>query len=710
MGRAGLAALVLGVAAAMPAAAQDIITTEQLAARLISEQAVVRPGDSIHIALHQAVVPGWHTYWRNPGDSGQAPRIVWQLPEGAAAAEPQWPAPHRIPFGPLVNYGYSDATSLLTEISVPAGWTAGTPFPVAAKAELLVCSDICIPVGGRLSLTVPTGAQTIAAAEHAPLFAAARARLPAASPWPATFRVAGGRLLLDLAGDRKEFAAVTDAYFFADAWGVADHLGAQSATHTDAGLTVAIPRGKGAPRGAVSGVLALTEQTDAGPVRRAFAITAAPAAPGSGTPPAPATETTGLPLLLLFALLGGSILNLMPCVFPVLAVKALGLAGQAGANPRVRIGHGLSYTGGVVASFLGLAGLLLAARAGGAAVGWGFQLQNPLVVGSLAYVATAIGLNLSGVFEISNRLAGTVSDWASASGHAGSFATGVLAAVVAAPCTAPFMAAAAGGAMLLPAPEALAIFAAMGLGLALPYLLLAAAPPLARMMPKPGRWMVRFRQALAFPMYATAAWLIWVLTQQAGPDAALMTMLGLILFAAGLWLWPAAMPRVGGVAGKLRIAGFLVALIGAGGLLTSATSQSTKAGRAGETAGIAEPFSTARLDQLRAEGRPVLVNITAAWCISCKVNERVALSGRHFDAAMKRHSAAYLRGDWTNQDPEITAFLKRFGRAGVPLYVLFAAEGGAPQVLPQILDPGAVRRALETAAPPGAARHATNRG
>jgi thiol:disulfide interchange protein len=249
----------------------------------------------------------------------------------------------------------------------------------------------------------------------------------------------------------------------------------------------------------------------------------------------------------------------------------------------------------------------------------------------------------------------------------------------------------------------------MGLGLALPYLLLAVAPPLARLMPKPGPWMVRFRQALAFPMYATAAWLIWVLTQQVGPDAAFLTTLGLILLAAGLWLWPAALPHTGGAGEKLRIAGCLAALVGAGGLLTSATLQPSKIGRVGQAAVVAEPFSTTRLERLRAEGRPVFVNITAAWCISCKVNERVALSGGDFNAAMKRHSVAYLRGDWTNQDPEITDFLRRFGRAGVPLYVLFAGDGSAPRVLPQILDPGAVRRALETAAPARAARFATNR-
>lgn len=685
------------IAALCAAAAEETLISEHLEASLVAEQALVRPGDTVSIALYQKMAPGWHTYWRNPGDSGQPPAISWQLPAGTAASQPHWPAPERIPYGPLVNYGYSDETALISDIVVPADWEEGRPFPVAADVELLVCSDICIPVAGSLALDVPTGARTTVSQGGARLFAAARAQVPATAPWPAVFGKSDTQLHVRLTGGRDTFAAVKQAYFFTDQWGAAEHAAAQSFQVTDAGLSVLVPRGQTAPGERLSGVLALKVSGAEGDVTQSFEIEApfdAALALPPANPPRPAEGGPGLALILLFALAGGAILNLMPCVFPILAIKALGLAAHAGAERRERMVHGLSYTAGVVVSFVGLAGLLLAARAGGEAVGWGFQLQNPLVVGALAYVATLIGLNLSGVFEISGRLAGIGDTWASRSGHVGSFATGVLAAVVAAPCTAPFMAAAVGGALLLPVPGALAVFALMGLGLALPYLVLAAAPALARLLPRPGPWMVRFRQALAFPMYATAAWLIWVMTHQAGADAALLATLGLILLAFALWL-------VSSAAGKARVltsAAVAVVLAGSVALLVAASAQKAAPARTASTSGLAQPFTQARLDRLLGEGRAVFVNMTADWCISCKFNERVALSGTAFADTLERHAIVYLQGDWTTPDPEITSFLKRFGRAGVPLYVLYPAGGGAPQVLPQILDPGALRRALETAA------------
>ncbi|MGE3934066.1 MAG: protein-disulfide reductase DsbD family protein [Rhodospirillaceae bacterium] len=696
----GVAVVALVAGPASLARGQAAIETEQLAVRLVAEQATVRPGDRIAVAIHQKIAAGWHTYWMNPGDSGQATAIDWRLPDGAAASDLQWPAPRRFAYGPMANYGYAGAVALLADIAVPADWPAGRPFPVAGEAEVLVCAEICIPVAGTLSLEVPTGPQTAAAPGAAALFADARAAMPRPLPWTVAREAAGDALRLAVGGEGA--SAATDAYFFAEEWGVVDHPGAQVLRRDAAGFTLSLPRGQAPAPATLAGVLAVTERTAAGPVQRAYAVpagpvaAAAPAGPAASAAASAAAPADGLAALLAFAFLGGMILNLMPCVFPVLAVKAIGFARGGDTAARARLGDGLSYGAGVVASFVALAAALLAVRAGGAAVGWGFQLQSPAVVAALAFVMTAIGLNLSGVFEFGSRLAGLGSGWANRPGHGGAFATGVLAAVVAAPCTAPFMATAAGGALLLPAPSALAVFAAMGLGLAAPYVVLTAVPALARRMPRPGAWMVRFRQALAFPMYATAAWLVWVLAQQAGPDAAFLATLGLIALAAALWLWPAVSPRAGRGA-ALRAGGFAVALAGSGALLATAATLPPPSGRAVEASPDAQPYSAAGLDRLRGEGRAVFVNMTAAWCITCKVNERVALSGPDFAATLQRHAVTYMQGDWTRRDPEITAFLERFDRAGVPLYVLYPAGGGAPRLLPQILDPGALRRALETA-------------
>lgn len=666
--------------------AADTVRTANLTARLVAEQAVAVPGGTMTVALHQELAPGWHTYWRNPGDSGAATAIDWQLPAGSTAGPLQWPAPHRIPLGPLLNFGYSNETALLSDIQVPATWPVGEPFPVAATAEILVCREICIPVDAAFSMTVPTAAEAIVDRGNQALFAAARADMPTPSPWPASARISDSLLSVTLETGALTPDDIRDAYFFTDTWGIAEYAKPQTVDIRDGRLTVTMTRGEIAPGAAVSGVLSVTG-TD-GTTRQSFTVGNAAVVPGAPSAPVPAEPALALPLLLALALAGGLLLNLMPCVFPVLAVKAFGLLQHGTSDPRARIAHGLSYTAGVIASFGALAALLLAARAGGAAVGWGFQLQNPLIVGALAYVAAAVGFSLSGIFEMGGRFAGIGGKWAARSGHVGSFATGILAAVVAAPCTAPFMAAAAGGALFLPAPAALLVFAVMGLGLALPYLALSASPALARRLPKPGAWMIRFRQALAFPIYATAAWLIWVLAQQAGPDAAFLATLGLICLAAAAWLWP------GG--GRLQTTGLVLSLATAGALLWAAPTLTGAPARAQAASANAEPFTMARLDALRDEGRAVFLNMTAAWCITCKVNERVALSGDDFAATLASARVAYLQGDWTSRNPEITAFLERFGRAGVPLYVFYPANGGTPVVLPQILDPGALRRAIDT--------------
>ena len=382
------------------------------------------------------------------------------------------------------------------------------------------------------------------------------------------------------------------------------------------------------------------------------------------------------------ALAGGLLLNLMPCVLPILSMKAVALV-EAGAGDRRRARtEGLAYTAGVLVTFLAVAGALILARQAGIQAGWGFQLQSPVVVAALAYLLFVVGLNLSGLFEVRLPVA---------TGGGGAFMTGALAVFVATPCTAPFMATALGFALVQPPLVTLAVFAALGLGLALPFLALGLVPPLARLLPRPGAWMVRLRQGLAFPMYASAAWLVWVLARQAGPDAVLAVLAGATLLAFGLWL---AAPTDGRASRVALGTGVAAAVLALALLAVPAGLRQTDA-FAATAPDVGESFTPERLDQALADGQQVLVDMTAAWCITCQVNERVALSGTGFERVLDETDTLYLVGDWTDGDPAITAFIERFDHPGVPLYVLFPAHGGAPEVLPQVLTPGIVRRALQ---------------
>jgi thiol:disulfide interchange protein len=485
---------------------------------------------------------------------------------------------------------------------------------------------------------------------------------------------------------------LSDAHFFADTWGAVENAAEQRLSYDAPTLSLTLKRGDGPAPEALSGVLTLNEDTGGRPTRLAFAVDGVALAPASAvSTPTPVAAVSGeklsLPLVFLFALLGGLLLNLMPCVFPVLAIKALGLVAHAGASRAVRLRGGLGYAGGVLLAFALLGGVFLALRAGGAAIGWGFQLQDPVVVAILAYILFAVGLNLAGVFEVAGGWTGMGQSLASRSGAAGSFFTGILAAIVAAPCTAPFMAAALGFVFTQSGPVAMGAILALGAGLALPYLLLTAIPAVARLLPKPGPWMVTLRQVLAFPMFASAAWLVWVLAQQASADAVFAALLGMTALGFALWLF--------GKGKGLVSRGIALASV-AGAVLLAMSIQPVSGPPTLVRTAEAEAFSQARFDELRAEGRPVLVNMTAAWCITCKVNERVALSSDAFRDALAKSGAAYLVGDWTRQDPEITALLRRYDRAGVPLYVLFFPDSRPPQVLPQLLTASIVVDALHS--------------
>jgi len=678
-----LTLLVLLVAPLAPVDARaESVRTDRVTAQLVAEAAQAAPGETVWVGLHLDIIEGWHTYWRNPGDSGQATSLDWTLPEGVTAGDIVWPHPEALPFGPLVNYGYEDEALHLVPITLPADWPAGRPLRLEADARWLVCADICVPEEGTLALTLATGATTEPDPAAGPLFQRFRAQVPA----PAGFDVAathGDRLALVV--DRP-LPRGAEAHFFPFDAGVIEPAAEQRVRRGPDSFTLRLTAKEDAAPQRLAGVLVVSERLGAQSFTEAFEIApAVTAAPAAASPPLGLLAAIGL------ALGGGVLLNLMPCVFPVLSMKALALV-QTGSAERGRARtEGLAYTAGVLVTFMAVGGALVAARLAGAQVGWGFQLQSPLVVAGLAYLLFVIGLNLSGLFEL--RGPAGLGGGLAGDGAAGAFFTGALAVVVATPCTAPFMATALGFALVQPPPVTLAVFAALGLGLALPFLMVSLVPALARRLPRPGAWMVRLKQGLAFPMYASAAWLVWVLARQAGPDAVLAVLAGATLLAFGLWLAAPAERRPPPAA---RVAG-VVATVLALALLAVPPALRTDA-VAAETVEVGAAWSAARLDAARAEGGPVLVNMTAAWCLTCKVNEQVALSGARFAALLERTGTTYLVGDWTKRDAAISAYIERFNHPGVPLYVVYPAGGAAPEVLPQVLTPRTIARALEAAA------------
>ena len=676
MFRPGLAAWVLlvflapamltGVARA--AALSDQAKTPRVDAKLVSALAVASPGGTIPVALHQSIIDGWHTYWKNPGDSGESIDISWTLPENVDAGELRYPVPEAIPVGPLMNYGYADEVTLLTDIEIPGDWPSGEPVPLEAHATWLVCEETCIPEEARFSLSLPTGDLPMENASAASLFRAARERLPLAAPWPVSVNDNGNYLSLSVSG--LSAAGDRAAYFFPATWGHLAHSGKQKMRVSGDRLELDLPKGELPPRNAIEGILT---------IGGAGYLVSAPIAAGVST-----ADSPGVIMLLLLAFAGGVLLNLMPCVFPVLAIKAMSLLNHASLSWRPRAAGGMAYLLGVLFSFLVLVGILLAFRAGGTAVGWGFHLQNPAVVAALALVLFAVGLSLSGLIVLSGSWTGAGSDLADRPGLSGSFFTGVLAAVVATPCTAPFMATAIGVAMLQSTPVAISVFLALGAGLAAPYLLLTLIPTLARALPKPGPWMEKFRQLLAFPMYAAAAWLLWVLAQQSGANAVGLAALAMVALALSAWAWKIADWR--GLAVTALAAS--LACVAVAGLQGQQSGVGLPAADA-----TAEPYDPDRLDNILSEGGAVFVNVTAAWCVTCKVNEQLALTGERFEGALAQYGVTYMKADWTSRDPEITALLSRFGRIGVPLYVVFPRRG-QPRVLPQVLTGSIVAEAL----------------
>ncbi len=653
-------------------------------ARLVADVARVAPGDAFDVALEVDVEEGWHIYWLNPGDSGQPVSVAWTLPESAQAGPLRFPPPARYVDAGLVTYAHSGTPSFLTRIQVPPD--AAEAVEIAAAARWLICADVCLPASADLSLTVPVGAETVPTGT----LDAARAALPAsAEDWTASAAVADGGYVMTL--DPPEGVSLEGAMFFVDESGVLDHAAEQAFEQEGGAWVVRLASSNYATTVAqeLSGVLVAGETA----VELTVPVSGAPAVATAGGGEAAAFGFWGA---LAFAFLGGVILNLMPCVFPILSIKILGFVkGREQSRTELRT-HGLAFGAGVVLSFLALAGVLLALKATGDGAGWGFQLRYPPVVAGLAALMTVLALNLLGVFEVGQTAASVGGRLDRREGLSGAFLSGVLAVIVASPCTAPFMAGALGFAVVQPAPVALAVFGALGVGMALPYVLLSFKPGWLERLPRPGRWMETLKQVLAFPLLATAVWLVWLFGRLLDVDAAALLLMALVTLGLAAWAWGRwSRP---GLSRRAMMMGRT-----AGGLAAVAAVALVATAFAPEQAAWVD-FDAAEVDALVEAGEPVFVDVTATWCLSCQVNKQTSLTADAVREAFDAVGVTTVRADWTDQDPEITAFLDRFGRNGVPLYVFYPGDGAEPVLLPEVLTPGIVLDAIAAAAPQTASR------
>lgn len=678
-----------------PAVAQDMVRAENLVSHeLISESRALVPGETHWIALRQTIEPDWHTYWENAGDAGGPTRVEWTSDTPISISPIHWPTPKIIPYQGLISHAYEDEALLLMQVALPED-VAASSVTLNADIDYLVCADICIPGSGTASLTLPI-APASAPSEDAPTLQTARALMPG----PVPFEVALEDDQLTLSGRGVRADRIAALRFLPSIPQVLDHNVSQplSLQNGFASLQLTPKNGTLIPED-LSGLLLVTEQIEAGSTQtlsQGFTIALGGSDYSNGGAPlplppeqivAPGIDWSGIGLAIGFAFLGGLILNLMPCVFPILSIKAMAIAQTAGQHGRAERSKAYAFLSGVLLSFAFLAALFLGLRASGAALGWGFQFQSPAFVAAMAALFFALSLNMLGLFEIRSHLEGSGDGLTRKDGASGSFFTGALATVAATPCTAPFMGAALGFAITQPAAIAFAIIMALGLGFAAPMTALGLSKRFSALLPRPGGWMVTLRRWLSLPLLATVAWLAWVLWLQTGSGGLAILLVGLI--AIGL-----ALALVGrGTQGSARMAGAVIALLLGVGVSWAATTQVPTPA---ETESDHTSWSSERVATLQAEGRSVFIDFTAAWCITCKVNEAAVIDTDAFRSLMAEHDAELLVADWTVQDPKITKVLEQFGRAGVPLYLVYTPESADPQILPQVLTLDAVHEALAT--------------
>lgn len=658
---------------AVPSFAQDKASEPRhTKVELLADHSQVTAGQTFNLLYKIDIDPHWHIYWVNPGDSGEALRTEYQASDSLTIGEPQWPTPIKLPFGPLVNFGYEEQALIPVPVTVSNNATGD--IIITSDVELLVCEEICIPEYETVSLTIPIGTRAIPSNET--LFSKANEAQPKTLDMEASYTSKDGVFELIL----PKIEGFTPKHLFPREWGIIENTSDVTVRAT-AEYDVLTLNADTRDISSFDGLdFVVTDDN-----QRGYSVTAKPDSitlTGDAPQNTAKIETEALPVLLLFAAIGGLILNLMPCVFPILSLKALSVLKM---NDKGDIKHArqsaLSYTAGIIASFSVLAIILIVLKASGAQIGWGFQLQSPIVITFLAWLMILIGFNLLGFFElktIGGSLAGKISNNNS---NSGSFLTGVLAVLLATPCTAPFMATAIGASLTQGAFITWLIFSFLGLGLALPFLMISYIPAFAKALPKPGAWMVTFKQFLAFPMFGAFIWLLWVGAAQGGGMTLLSIMVGALIMAFVIW----ALPRVSSKMIK-SVLWTVLALTLISPLLsaTNTDNQSLKIEH--------QAYSEETLNNAIATGQPVLVNMTAKWCVTCLVNEKIALSVPQTQQIMNDLDVIYFKGDWTNRDDHITKYLSKYGRAGVPLYVVY--KDGQETVLPQILTPEIVKNAL----------------
>jgi len=683
--------LLLGVGrpmSAVPTSVSTPIETPHVTVQLVNEEFAVYAPDAIDAGLYFKLEPGWHVYWKNAGDSGEPPKIDWTLPKGVQAEPMQFPAPKRLPLGPLMDFGYEDEVLFPVRLLVDSTLKAGSTVHLAAKVSWLVCREVCIPGKANLELDVPVAASKpmgngIVIALFKRLGSAMPQPLPenekTVFPPPPT----GFRLGVET-GQRE-----ATAEFFPADQDVLDNPAPQKLTPTAKGFVLDLKKDANltANPAQLKGVLELAGG-------RAYEIAAIPGTVAAGAPTlawALLARATGL------AFLGGLLLNLMPCVFPVLFLKGLALV-NSGNEERHRLRlHGFVYAAGILVSFWALVAALLGLRATGATLGWGFQFQSPVFLALMAGLLFFLGLSLAGQFEIGLTLTSAGGSLAQKQGYTGSFFTGVLAVVVATPCTAPFMGAAIGYALAQSSAVTFAVFTALALGLAAPYVALTLQPAWTRLLPKPGAWMEVLKQVVAVPIFATVIWLAWALTRGYGAGLLVSLLCCLLLLAIAGWFlgrWPATR-WASAVSALIVLIVIAVSVVAPKKLEAAPDSSSATGSSAGTVAnGGWEPWSADAVSRYQAQGRPVFVDFTASWCLSCQVNERVALGQPQVQQAFKDANVALLKADWTRGDDAIAQALTALGRSGVPAYALYTPGQSDPQLLPEVLTPGIVTDAL----------------
>ncbi len=668
---------------ASPLWAGSVAKTPQLTVHLLAEPTPIVSAQTVTLALRFQPVPGWHIYWQNPGDSGLPPSVSWKLPAGWTAGPLQFPFPEKILAPPLVSYGYEQETLLLTTFTLPDYEKVPASFPIEVDVEWLVCKETCLPGQAHLSLTLIS--QPKANVDLQRLFHDVRRDLPASLPHISTSAKIDGSTLQLIVEPQTQVGSLS---FFPEGDFLDEFQASKTETLRSGKLLLSLPLKEKAPLPpSLQGVLVAENPWDASGHRALqISVPVGNLHQNQNT----ARSLPSLPNLLLFAFLGGLILNVMPCVFPILSLKALHLLQISSESPASARREGLAFSLGVLLSLLSLAGLLVILRASGQSLGWGFQLQSPPVVWLLLALLLALSLNLLGVFEFQSLL-GNLATKKPNQGWTGAFASGLLAVAVASPCTAPFMGVALAAALTLSPHTTLLIFTFLALGFALPVLLLSFSPNLLSFLPKPGSWMNTFKKVLSIPMLAAVLWLAWVAYRLSGSSAVLPALLGTIALSFGLLLYgrsqhsfpPSPSLRRGGFS-LILLALFLPAFI-----LKTAPTSSLHSSPTDHT-----PWSEEEVTRQLALGRTVFIDFTAAWCLTCQVNQRLTLSHRDVQAAFRQKNVAFLLADWTRRDPAITAALQKYGREGVPAYVLLRPDGSAPQLLPEILTPSIVLKAL----------------